>query len=116
MLLAVVAIMLAALTREGFNAISNRLSWKVRLAVNYQLLDAVTSRLHSLPLSYHRGETVGGLMTRLNHGINGFVAAVAEITFNILPGLMYLAISVVVMIRLDWRLSLVVILFAPLPA
>jgi ATP-binding cassette subfamily B protein len=115
-LAAVGAIMAAALVREGFNAISNRLSWKVRLAVNYQLLDATTSRLHSLPLSYHRGETVGGLMTRLNHGINGFVAAVAEITFNILPGLIYLAISVVVMVRLDWRLSLVVILFAPLPA
>ncbi|ACM18693.1 ABC transporter, ATP-binding/membrane protein [Geotalea daltonii FRC-32] len=115
-LLAVGAIMLAALIREGFNAISNRLSWKVRLAVNYQLLDATTSRLHALPLSYHRGETVGGLMTRLNHGINGFVAAVADIAFGILPGLMYLAISVVVMVRLDWRLSLVVILFAPLPA
>ena len=84
--------------------------------MNYHLLNATTSRIHSLPLSFHRGETVGGLMTRLNHGINGFVAAVAEIAFGILPGLIYLAISVVVMIRLDWRLSLVVILFAPLPA
>lgn len=115
-LLAVGAIMAAAVTREIFSAISNRLSWKVRLAVNYHLLEATTGRLHALPLSYHRGETVGSLMTRLNHGINGFVAAIADMAFNILPGLIYLAISVFVMFRLDWRLSLVVVLFAPLPA
>ncbi|SNB44976.1 ABC transporter ATP-binding protein [Geobacter sp. DSM 9736] len=116
LLMAVGAIMAAAVARETLNGFSNRLCWKIRLAVNYHLLDATTARLHSLPLSYHRGETVGSLMTRLNHGINGFVAAVADIAFNILPGLIYLSISVVIMIRLDWRLSLVVVLFAPLPA
>ena len=115
-LLAVGAIMLAAIAREILNGFSNWLSWKVRLKVNYHLLDMTTSRLHSLPLSYHRGETVGGIMTRLNHGINGFVTGIADIAFNILPGLIYLIISVVVMVRLDWRLSLVVVLFAPLPA
>jgi ATP-binding cassette, subfamily B, bacterial len=115
-LFAVGAIMAAAVAREGLSGFSNWLSWKIRLAVNYHLLEATTGRLHSLPLSYHRGETVGSLMTRLNHGINGFVAAIAEIAFNILPGLIYLAISVIVMFRLDWRLSLVVVLFAPIPA
>lgn len=113
---AVGAIMLAAVTKELLGGLSNWLSWKVRLKVNYHLLDLTTSRLHSLPLSYHRGETVGGLMTRLNHGINGFVTGVSDIAFNILPGLIYLVISVVVMVRLEWRLSVLVILFAPLPA
>ncbi|ADO00772.1 ABC transporter, ATP-binding/membrane protein [Citrifermentans bemidjiense Bem] len=58
----------------------------------------------------------GGLMTRLNHGINGFVTGIWDLAFNILPGLIYLVISVVVMFRLDWRLSLLVVFFAPLPA
>ena len=115
-LMAVGAIMVAAVTKEVLSSFSNWLSWKVRLKVNYHLLDLTTSRLHSLPLSYHRGETVGGIMTRLNHGINGFVTGVSDIAFNILPGLIYLIISVVVMVRLEWRLSLVVIAFAPLPA
>ena len=108
--------MVAATVKEVLSGCSGWLSWKVRLAVNYHLLDATTTRLNSLPLSYHRGETVGGIMTRLNHGINGFVAGVSEIAFGILPGVIYLAISVVVMFRLDWRLSLVVVVFAPLPA
>jgi ATP-binding cassette, subfamily B, bacterial len=116
LLLAVGAMMVAAIAKEGFNGFSNWLSWKVRLSVNYKLLDETTGRLHSLPLSYHRDETVGGLMTRLNHGINGFVTGIADLAFNILPGLIYLAISVVVMFRLDWRLSLLVVFFAPLPA
>ena len=116
LLLAVGSIMAAAIAKEGLNGLSNWLSWRVRLSVNYKLLDTTTSRLHSLPLSYHRGETVGGLMTRLNHGINGFVTGISDLAFNILPGLIYLVISVVVMFRLDWRLSLLVVFFAPLPA
>ncbi len=116
LLLAVGAIMAAAIAKEGLNGLGNWLSWKVRLCVNYKLLDETTSRLHSLPLSYHRGETVGGLMTRLNHGVNGFVTGISDLAFNILPGLIYLVISVVVMFRLDWRLSLLVVFFAPLPA
>jgi ATP-binding cassette, subfamily B, bacterial len=116
LLLAVGAIMAAAVAKEALTGFSNWLSWKVRLAVNYKLLDATTSRLHALPLSYHRDETVGGLMTRLNHGINGFVTGISDLAFNILPGIIYLLISVVVMFRLDWRLSLLVVFFAPLPA
>ena len=114
--LAVGALMAAAIAKEALQGFSNWLSWKVRLSVNYKLLDATTSRLHALPLSYHRDETVGGLMTRLNHGINGFVAGICDLAFNILPGVIYLIISVVVMFRLDWRLSLLVVFFAPLPA
>ncbi|GFO63201.1 ABC transporter ATP-binding protein/permease [Geomonas paludis] len=116
LLMAVGAIVAAALVKEALNGLSNWLSWKVRLSVNYKLLDVTTARLHSLPLSYHREETVGGLMTRLNHGINGFVTGISDLAFNILPGLIYLSISVVVMFRLDWRLSLLVVFFAPLPA
>lgn len=54
-LMAVGGIMAAAVVREGLSGLSNWLSWKVRLAVNYHLLDATTARLHALPLSYHRG-------------------------------------------------------------
>jgi ATP-binding cassette, subfamily B, bacterial len=114
--MAVGALMAAAIAKEVLQGFSNWLSWKVRLSVNYKLLDSTTSRLHALPLSYHRDETVGGLMTRLNHGINGFVSGICDLAFNILPGVIYLIISVVVMFRLDWRLSLLVVFFAPLPA
>lgn len=104
------------LWREALNGFSNWLTWRVRLGVNYGLLEATVGRLHSLPLQYHRNETVGSIMTKLDRGINGLVEALAEIAFSILPGIVYLAISMVLMFSLDWRLSLLVLFFAPLPA
>jgi ATP-binding cassette, subfamily B, bacterial len=104
------------LFREVISGFSNWLTWKVRLKLNYRLLEATIGRLHSLPLTYHREESVGGIMTKLDRGINGFVEALAEIAFNILPGLTYLILSIILMFQLDWRLSLVILFFAPLPA
>lgn len=110
------ALLALGLSREAVSGFSNWLTWKVRLGVQYELLSATVGRLHTLPLTYHRQESVGGIMTKLDRGISGFVGAMSEIAFNVLPALVYLAISLVIMVRLDWRLSLVVLAFAPLPA
>ncbi|MFW6078172.1 MAG: ABC transporter ATP-binding protein [Gemmatimonadota bacterium] len=103
-------------SREVVGGLSNWLTWRVRIGVQYGLLEATVGRLHSLPLSYHGEESVGAIMTKLDRGINGFVAALAEIAFSALPAVVYLGASLVFMLRLDWRLSLVVLAFAPLPA
>ena len=102
--------------REVVSGFSNWLTWKVRIGVQYDLLSATVGRLHSLPLTYHRAESVGGIMTKLDRGVSGFVAAMAEIAFSVLPALVYLAMSLVIMFRMDWRLSLLVLAFAPVPA
>lgn len=102
--------------REAIGGVSNWLTWRVRLDINYELLDAIVGRLHSLPMTFHREETVGGIMTKLDKGINGLVSALSEVAFNIFPGLVYLIISLIVMFRLDFRLSLIVLFFTPIPA
>lgn len=102
--------------REVVNGLSNLLSWRVRIRVQFDLLRIAVERLHSLPVSYHRGESVGGLMTKLDRGTSGLVGALSELLFNVLPTVLYLIFSLVLMFRLDWRLSLVVLVFAPLPA
>ena len=105
-----------AATREAVGALTNWLTWRVRLNVQYSLLEATVGRLQSLPISYHRAESVGGTMTRLDRGISGFVSALTEVTTNVLPAVAYLIVAIVVMVQLDWRLTLVVLAFAPLPA
>lgn len=55
-------------------------------------------------------------MTKLDRGVNGFVGAVSDIAFNFFPGIVYPAISLVIMLSPDARLSLIVLFFAPLPA
>jgi ATP-binding cassette subfamily B protein len=109
-------LVLLGLARELVGGLSNLLSWRVRIRVQFDLLRVAVGRLHALPVSFHRGESVGGLMTKLERGTSGLVGALAEILFNVLPAVLYLIFSLVLMFRLDWRLSLVVLFFAPLPA
>ncbi len=105
-----------ALLREIGGGFSNWLSWRTRIGIHYALLDATVEKLHRLPHDLHRREGVGAIMTRLDRGIQGFIGAVSEISFNVLPAFAYLVLAVVVMLRLDWRLTLLVLVFTPLPA
>ncbi len=105
-----------AVFREIGGGFSNWLSWRTRIGIHYALLDATVEKLHRLPHDIHRREGVGAIMTRLERGIQGFIGAISEISFNVLPALAYLVLAIVVMLRLDWRLTVLVLAFAPLPA
>lgn len=105
-----------AVVREGLGGVSNWLTWRTRLHVHFALMEATVSRLHRLPLSFHRAEGVGATMTRLERGVQGFVGAVTTVAFSIVPAAVFLVVSVGVMLALDWRLALVVLAFVPLPA
>jgi ATP-binding cassette, subfamily B, bacterial len=102
--------------REIATAFSSWLTWHARLGIHYSLLESTVERLHRMPLSFHRTEGVGAIMTKLDRGIQGFISAVTQILFNIFPAILYLAISIVVMFRLNWKLAVIVVCFVPLPA
>src|SRR4051794_13086230 len=102
--------------RELASGLANWMTWHTRLGIHYALLETTVERLHKLPLGFHRNEGVGAIMTKLDRGIQGFINAITQILFNIFPALLYLGLSVFVMIKLDWRLALVVVGFVPLPA
>jgi ATP-binding cassette, subfamily B, bacterial len=105
-----------AVSREIAHAVSDWLMWRTRIGLQYALLEATVGKLHQMPLRAQRSEGVGAIMTRLDRSIQGFVGAVTQILFNILPALLFLAISVWIMIKLDYRLALLVLLFTPTPA
>ncbi len=104
------------LGRAGLTAWLGILSWDLRLGVEYGVREQVVAKLNALPMAYHQREGVGATMNKVNQSIAGFVAAFSEIGFNLLPTLLYLALSLLAMTRLDWRLSLAVIAFTPIPA
>jgi ATP-binding cassette, subfamily B, bacterial len=110
------ALLLVEVTRtlcEGWLAV---LTWDMRLAVDYSLRERLLGKLNTLPMSYHQAGSVGGIMNRVNQGISGFVSAFAEVAFNLVPAVAYLALSVIALSRLEWRLALLVLVFTPLPA
>src|SRR6185437_8020502 len=102
--------------REAATAISNWLTWHARLGIHYSLLEVTVERLHRMPLGFHREQGVGAVMTKLDRGIQGFITGVTQILFNIFPAVLYLVISIAIMFRLNWQLTVIVMCFVPVPA
>jgi len=102
--------------REIASAFTSWLTWRARLGIHYTLLENTVERLHRMPLSFHRAEGVGAIMTRLDRGIQGFINGITQILFNVFPAVLYLAIAITVMFSLNWKLAVIVICFVPLPA
>ncbi|MBE0536118.1 MAG: ABC transporter ATP-binding protein [Phycisphaerae bacterium] len=103
------------LARELSSMFANRLTWRTRINMHYRLLDLTVERLHRLPCEMHRNEGAGGIMTRLDRSLQSLINAISEVAFNILPAVVYLAIALTIMFRMDWRLTLLVVVFTPLP-
>jgi ATP-binding cassette subfamily B protein len=115
-LLARTACLAGVLALRGALAVRlDRASWRVRIAIHQALTRAVVTRLHVLPLAYHRGQSSAALMTRMDRGINGAVAAFSDVLFQMVPTALYLALSLAIMVQLDWRVTMAVCLFVPLP-
>jgi ATP-binding cassette subfamily B protein len=102
-------------TREVVGAAQNWLTWKTRIDLQFSLTEKTVEKLQQLPLSFHRATGVGSILTRLDRGIQGFVAALCEFAFSTLPSAAYLALAVAMMFHLDVRLGIVALVFAPVP-
>ena len=105
-----------AVFRDGAGGVSNWLTWRMRIGIQYALLEGTVERLHRMPLKLQRSEGVGAILTRLDRSIQGFVAASTQLLFSVIPAVVFLIVAIVVMIGLEWRLALLVLAFAPLPA
>src|SRR3954452_2778828 len=112
---AVLLVAIINVLRAALSARASYRTWRTRLALHQELLDVTVGRLHQLPLSFYKSESVGAIMTRLDRGIQGVIEAASQLAFNALPAVVYLAITIVVMLRLDWRLGLLILILAPLP-
>ncbi len=110
------ALVVALLAREALAASLELVVSKIRIALNADMLRATVDRLHSLPLDHHGGEPAGAVTARVERGVSGSVAAFSEIALHFVPSVSYLVLSALVMVKLEWRLSLVVLAFAAAPA
>lgn len=91
------------------------LTWDVRLKIDHRLREAVYGKIYALPIGYHRNQRVGGLVNKVNQSLSGFLNTAMGLCTSTLPSLVFLVLSLVTMLNLEWRLSLVVIAFLPVP-
>lgn len=109
-------LLLVEVFRAGLTGLLSVKTWDVRLAVDFSLRKQLLEKLTSVSADYHQAEGVGATMNKLNQSVSSFTAAFSEVMFNLLPSLAYLTIALVAMWRMNWKLALVVLAFAPLPA
>lgn len=116
LLTGIVALTAIMLARELIDGSANWLTWRTRIGFQYALLEATVGKIYNTPLRIQRGEGIGALMTRLDRSIQGLTQALTLLLFNILPSVIFMIAAISIMFGLDWRLALVVLIFAPMPA
>ncbi len=104
-----------AVARDVLSALRDAGAGQIRTGVHNAITRAAVGRLHALPLSYHRRESVGALIAKMDRGINGAIFAFEDVAFNVVPSLFYLVFALTAMFKLDARLSFVVVAFLPVP-
>ena len=99
----------------GFiNVIQRRLNAMVGEGVIYDLRSALFARLQRMSLRFFTNTKVGELMSRLNNDVVGAQNAISNTIVGIVTDLIEAIALLVVMVALEWRLTLVSIIILPL--
>ena len=100
---------------SGFlNVIQRRLNAQVGEGVIYDLRVALYSHLQRMSLRFFTNTKVGELMSRLNNDVVGAQNAISNILVGIITNIIQTIAVLVVMLRLEWRLTLISIAIMPL--
>jgi ATP-binding cassette, subfamily B, bacterial len=94
--------------------INRRLNATVGEGVTYDLRVALYSRLQRMSLHFFTNTRVGELMSRLNNDVVGAQNAISNTIVNIITNIIQAAAVLVVMLTLEWRLTLISIIILPL--
>jgi ATP-binding cassette, subfamily B, bacterial len=96
------------------NVIQRRLNATVGEGVIYDLRSALFVRLQRMSLRFFTNTKVGELMSRLNNDVVGAQNAISNTLVGIVTNVIETIALLVVMIALEWRLTLVSVLILPL--
>lgn len=98
----------------GINVIQRRLNSSVGEGVIYDLRSSLFARLQRMSLKFFTNTKTGELMSRLNSDVVGAQNAISNTIVNIVTNFIEAAGLLIVMLTLEWRLTLVSILILPL--
>jgi ATP-binding cassette, subfamily B, bacterial len=97
-----------------FNVVQRRLNASVGEGVIYDLRSALYSHLQRMSLRFFTNTKVGELMSRLNNDVVGAQNAISNTIVNIITDLVQASAVLVVMLTLQWQLTLVSVAVLPL--
>jgi ATP-binding cassette subfamily B protein len=109
-----VALLLMALVNSGLSVVQRRLSAVVGEGVICDLRILLYSHLQRMTLRFFVNTKVGELMSRLNNDVVGAQNAISNTLISIISNLVQAIAVLVVMFTLEWRLTLISLVVAPL--
>jgi ATP-binding cassette, subfamily B, bacterial len=112
-LLAVALLMIPAIN-GGINVVQRRLNAYVGEGVIYDLRVALYSKLQHMSLRFFTHTRVGEIMSRLNNDVIGAQDAISNTIVSIVTNIIQATAVLVVMITMEWRLTLLSIAIMPL--
>jgi ATP-binding cassette, subfamily B, bacterial len=98
----------------AINVVQRRLNAWVGEGVIYDLRVALYSSLQSMSLRFFTHTKVGELMSRLNNDVVGAQNAISNTIVGILTNIIQASAVLIVMLTLEWRLTLISVAILPL--
>jgi len=108
------ALLLVPLLNGGISVIQRKLNATVGEGVIYDLRVALFVRLQRMSLRFFTNTKVGELMSRLNSDVVGAQNAISNTIVGIITNLIEGAAILIVMLSLEWRLTLGSVFVLPL--
>jgi ATP-binding cassette, subfamily B, bacterial len=114
LILLAIALLLIPAFSGAINVIQRRLNVRVGEGVIYDLRMALYSRLQRMSLRFFTNTKVGELMSRLNNDVVGAQTAISSTIVGIVTQIIQAIAVLVVMLTLEWRLTLISVVILPL--
>jgi ATP-binding cassette, subfamily B, bacterial len=108
------ALLVVPLLEGGIAVVQRRLNSAVGEGVIYDLRVALFARLQRMSLRFFTNTKVGELMSRLNNDVVGAQNAISNTIVNIVTEIIETVALLIVMLLLNWQLTLVSVIILPL--
>ncbi len=108
------ALLALPMANSAINVINRRLNVRVGEGVTYDLRVALYSRLQRMSLRFFTNTRVGELMSRLNNDVVGAQNAISNTIVTIVTNIIQATAVMIVMLTMEWRLTLISVMIMPL--
>jgi ATP-binding cassette subfamily B protein len=110
--LALLALTLA-FADAGLNILQRWLSARIAEGLIFDLRSALHDHVQGMPLAFFTRTQTGSLISRLNNDVMGAQQAFTGTLGSVLQNVLDLTVTLVVMVQLEWRLTVLVLLVVP---
>lgn len=97
-----------------FAYLKDRKIFQILVSAEYYLPIEIQKKLVYLSLSYHERENTGNKITKVERGVQRIIELLANMSWEVVPTIMQLLLTLIVLFIVDWRFGLSFLIFSPM--